>query len=180
MFVVFFLLVRLGLFYSVDSAQLRTGTFFRLDAIAIGFIFYIAFNEENRHRRLIAILIVSSVILLIYLLGRNSTIGPILGTQIFLLVMPVFFGALIATLTRLEKIKNHYYRYHSLVENVGLWLGRISYSIYLFHLIIIYLFFSEPDLQDLPLFLLVLSTFCTVFYWLFEKPILEKRPRYKT
>ena len=146
----------------------------------LGFIFYIVFDGEKRYRELITILIASSVILLIYLLGRNSTIGPILGTQIFLLVMPVFFGALIATLTRLEKIKNHYYPYHNLVENVGLWLGRISYSIYLFHLIIIYLFFSEPDIQDLPLFLLVLLTFCTVFYWLFEKPILEKRPHYKT
>lgn len=180
MFVVFFLLVRLGLFYSVDSTLLRTGTFFRLDAIAIGFIFYIVFDGKKRYRELITILITSSVILLIYLLGRNSIIGPIVGTQIFLLVMPVFFGAFIVTLTRFEKIQNHYYRYHSLVENVGLWLGRISYSIYLFHLIIIYLFFSEPDVQDFPLFLLVLLTFCTVFYWLFEKPILEKRPHYKT
>ena len=179
-FVVFFLLLRLGIFYSIDATQLRTGTFFRLDAIAIGFIFYIILGGEKGYGKLITLLIISSVILFGYLFGLSSSIGSTFRTQVFLFVIPIFFGTLIATLAKLEEAHNHFYRCCKLVENVGIWLGQISYSIYLFHLIIIYIFFPKPGIEDLPLFLFVLSTFCTVFYWLFEKPILEKRPRYNT
>ncbi len=66
---------------------------------------------------------------------------------------------------------------------VALFLGRISYSVYLFHLpvaIILYDAIKNAPLgAQLVVFLAVTCSFCAGFYRFFERPILEARPRYK-
>ena len=90
---------------------------------------------------------------------------------------PIFFGTVVTLLATLEKRLKTVQR--GLISVAGVWLGRTSYSMYLFHLLIIYLFFPDPSVNDLPLFLGILLLFCTVFYWVLENPILELRPKYK-
>jgi peptidoglycan/LPS O-acetylase OafA/YrhL len=61
-------------------------------------------------------------------------------------------------------------------------MGKISYSIYLFHIVLILIL--RPALESLPLILqlgiyvAILTAFTSVFYWYFEKPILAARPKY--
>jgi peptidoglycan/LPS O-acetylase OafA/YrhL len=64
-----------------------------------------------------------------------------------------------------------------------IYLGRISYSVYLFHIMLILLL--RPTLQHLPLLVQLgiyvagCAIFCSIFYQYFEKPILAARPKFK-
>ena len=63
-----------------------------------------------------------------------------------------------------------------------IYLGRISYSVYLFHIMLILLL--RPSLQHLPLLVQLCiyvagcAIFCSIFYQYFEKPILAARPKF--
>jgi peptidoglycan/LPS O-acetylase OafA/YrhL len=64
-----------------------------------------------------------------------------------------------------------------------IYLGRISYSVYLFHIMLVLLL--RPSLQQLPLlaqlaiYVAGCVIFCSIFYQYFEKPILAARPKFK-
>ena len=64
------------------------------------------------------------------------------------------------------------------------YLGGISYSVYLFHIILIMLL--KPKLQNLDLiwqllaYLSCLVVLCSIFWIYFEKPVLAARPKYRT
>ena len=68
------------------------------------------------------------------------------------------------------------------ITNINLFLGKISYSIYLFHLLLIYLISSLIDLNlllSIVLFVITQISLSTLLYYYFEKPILDSRPNYK-
>jgi peptidoglycan/LPS O-acetylase OafA/YrhL len=62
-------------------------------------------------------------------------------------------------------------------------LGRISYSLYLFHLPIgigvHQALVTQPLSLQTAIYILACATFCAIFYYAFEKPILAARPRYR-
>ena len=67
--------------------------------------------------------------------------------------------------------------------NFNLYLGKISYSIYLFHLMLIYIistlnFLSFSLLLGLFIFFQIILS--TLLYHYFEKPILNSRPNYSS
>ena len=68
------------------------------------------------------------------------------------------------------------------VADTGYYLGKVSYTIYLFHLPVILIL--RPQISALPLsvhlaiYTAVLVLFCTGFYFSFEEPILRARPHY--
>ena len=65
---------------------------------------------------------------------------------------------------------------------VGFWLGRISYSAYLFHIVIVMamkpMIADWPLLAQLALYVALICAFSTVFWRGFERPILAARPNY--
>ena len=177
-FVIFFVIARGLLFGLEDPDQLRTNTLLRLDSIAFGFLLFIWSSENLPRRRLVSLFLLSLICLLFLFFGLNSQHEGDIWIQVLLLAAPIFFGTIIALLVNYERTRTNTLR--RFVLPVGVWLGRTSYSIYLFHLILIYLFFPDPNLKDLPLFLSILFLFSIVFYWTIEKPILELRPKYAT
>ena len=64
---------------------------------------------------------------------------------------------------------------------LNLFLGKISYSIYLFHLLIIYILstisFSLPI--KIIIYLILQLIISTLLYYFFEEPILKSRPDFK-
>ena len=68
------------------------------------------------------------------------------------------------------------------LERLSIYLGRISYSIYLFHIIAAQLLFPYgaglPLAARLGVYIVVIVVFCSLFFWYFERPILAMRPRY--
>ena len=70
----------------------------------------------------------------------------------------------------------------SWAANVSLYLGKISYSVYLFHMIVAQLLHpvsvSLALVWQLMIYVACISSFCTLFYLAFERPILAARPAY--
>src|SRR5262249_9734315 len=64
---------------------------------------------------------------------------------------------------------------------ISLYLGRISYAVYLFHLPVLLLVqgSSLSPFAAFAAYLLVLAAVCTFSYWWFERPILLARPTYR-
>ena len=69
-----------------------------------------------------------------------------------------------------------------MVRAVSLYLGRISYSAYLFHIIIVMALKPTiagwPLIAQLALYLAIVCAFSTLFWRGFERPILARRPDY--
>jgi peptidoglycan/LPS O-acetylase OafA/YrhL len=69
------------------------------------------------------------------------------------------------------------------IAALSFYLGRISYSVYLFHIVIIMalkpLVGSWPLLLQLALFVAAACSFSTLFWRAFERPILASRPDYR-
>ena len=175
-FVIFFVIARGLLFGLEDPDQLRTNTLLRLDSIAFGFLLFIWFSENLPRSRLVSLFLLSLISLLFLFFGLNSQHEGDIWIQVLLFAAPIFFGTIIALLASYEEGSKS--TRGRVISTIGVWLGRTSYSMYLFHLVLIYLFFPNPTLGDLPLFLFILLLFCAIFYWTFERPILELRPKY--
>jgi peptidoglycan/LPS O-acetylase OafA/YrhL len=69
------------------------------------------------------------------------------------------------------------------LSDFSTYLGGISYSVYLFHIILVMIL--KPKLQHIDLlwqmliYLAGLVAWCSLFWNYFEKPILASRPRYR-
>jgi peptidoglycan/LPS O-acetylase OafA/YrhL len=162
--------------------NVRRVVVFRIDAIAYGFVLFLVLQRlpiMHPGRAALAawctfIAAGTLMVLLNLALWRDSTvlltwIHPFMSagfgsSAIWLFVVLNQFGAM------------------SLFNGIATYLGRISYSVYLFHLVILYALWSQADrVPRGALFCLYIAAtigMATAFYRLFERPILASRPRY--
>jgi lysophospholipase L1-like esterase len=102
-----------------------------------------------------------------------------LAQHLYPLTSGVFGAVLIGALTRHRDA----FQARPAVASLCYFGGKVSYTIYLFHLIVILLL--RPHLSDLPMlaqiaiFAAVLVAFCAAFFYGFEAPILAMRPAYR-
>ena len=72
----------------------------------------------------------------------------------------------------------------SILSRSSSYLGRISYSVYLFHILFAQVLDKKlaalPMGLQLAIYLSAVAVFCTAFYYFFERPILAARPRYRS
>ena len=180
-FVVLIFLIRF-IFTNFDDwgSSVRRIVFFRLDAIAFGFILYY-FKDILRKNILNLILISFSIILTTYITYKIFEINineNYLFIKMFSHFMIAIWGSIILIFFYLiNKLINK-----NFVFKLNIFLGRISYSTYLFHLILIYVIGSFKDIS-LTLFLIIFTVaqiiISSVLYYFFEEPILKSRPSYK-
>jgi len=170
-------LVKVALSSSVDLSFYRTGTLFRLDAILLGFIGAHFKDKIVQHGNLVIIAVVVLVSIFLYVqkaifMGQVDNMGKVLFVALLQLIsFFLLFGFILAD----GLIRNNY-----LKKFCGL-IANQTYSIYLFHLIFLYIikanFISIEGIFIYYLAILFVVSF--VVFEFFEKPLLKTRPRYK-
>jgi peptidoglycan/LPS O-acetylase OafA/YrhL len=180
--ILFIFLILLIRFININEEEwgsnVRRVVLFRLDSIVFGFIVYfykdkIKDNLFNKIWLLTSIIVTSIIVFKI--LEINASKNIIFYKMIFHYIVALW-GLLVVLFFYLidKKIKKNY------LIKLNLFLGRISYSIYLFHLLIIYIIslLNISVILTIFLFLFVQIFVSSLLYYFFEKPILELRPSY--
>ncbi|MDF2115505.1 acyltransferase family protein [Roseiarcaceae bacterium H3SJ34-1] len=167
------------------DAAIRRATIFRFDSIGVGFLLYVAMNRFQPavvpHR---APLLSAAALLLAgavaFWAGWAATFhNDRLAQHLYPLTSGIFGAVLIGTLT----LHRDAFQTRPVAASLCFFGGKVSYTIYLFHLIVILLL--RPHLTGLPmlaqivLFTALLVAFCAAFFYGFEAPILAMRPAYR-
>lgn len=180
--IIFIIIIFLLRFINIDEQQwgssIRRVVLYRLDSIVFGFILYfykdkITANFFNKILLLISIFVTS--LILYKILEINASKNLIFYKVIFHYIVALW-GSLVVLFFYIidKKIKKN-----NLIK-LNLYLGKISYSIYLFHLMIIYIIslLNISTTLTIFLFLLMQIIISSLLYYYFEKPILKLRPSY--
>ena len=157
-----------------DANFYRTGTFFRFDAILLGFILAHYKDQILQYKKTIILLFF--IFAIIYIFNSNYFISSkeISHTKFFfILLMQITSGLIMLSFILLEPLlKNNYLKKFSFL------ISQQTYSIYLIHMIFIYLL-KEANLSifvGTSLYLFLLFLISTLVYKYFEEPILKLRP----
>ena len=180
--ILFIFLILLIRFININEEEwgssVRRVVLFRLDSIVFGFILYfykdkIIDNFFNKVWLLISIIVTSIIVFKI--LEINASKNIIFYKIIFHYVVALWGLLMVLFFYMIDKkIEKNY------LIKLNLFLGKISYSIYLFHLLIIYIIslFNLSIILTIFLFLFIQIFVSYLLYFYFEKPILELRPSY--
>jgi peptidoglycan/LPS O-acetylase OafA/YrhL len=165
------------------GSEVRRVVIYRMDAIGWGFVLNLAITRSNMLRRISARIawalfaaIATLSIFLTLMLAHNSS--PLIEVA-----FPLYAAAFGASSIVLALASNAAFERHATLSTVAEFLGRISYSTYLFHLLV--LSALADHLTTLPwpllltLYLVVTGAVATLTYISVEAPILAKRPDYQ-
>lgn len=174
-FIIVLTLIKIISHESFSNNFLRTGTFLRLDSIAFGFLLSFYFSKLINFKKTILFLVLLFIAMIMYykdLLFNNSetyTIYFIFLSQITSVLLVLFFCNLDLL------IKKNY------LKDICSKLATQTYSIYLFHLIIMHFLIMTNNnlINNLIVYIAILFTVSTTIFKYFEKPILLLRPNYK-
>ncbi len=154
---------------------LRTGTFLRLDSIALGFLLNIYFLKLINFKKIILtgiIILLSIIIFYKELLFNNTT----LHTLYFIFLSQALSMFVVLFFCTFEFIfkKSYLKKFCSI-------LATQTYSVYLFHLIIMHFLniANEGIINNLFIYISLLFILSSIIFKYFEKPILQLRPKYK-
>ena len=158
-----------------DPNYYRTGTLLRFDAILLGFILAHFKNYLLQFRKLISLTLLC--LSLIYIFNYDLFIT---GSDLpYLKFLFIFFMQITSGIVMLSFILIEPLLTNNKIKNISLLLSQQAYSIYLFHMIFIYLF-KELTLNT-PLwtviYLILLFSISTLVYNYFEKPLMKLRPK---
>ena len=160
---------------NVNSEFYRVGTFLRLDAIAFGVLIRI-YLEKIRNNLFNIFSAIFIVFVMKYFLLNLENLS-IFELFLFILLIQCFSINMIIIFVNFDKIIANKF----LVNFFSL-LSKQTYSIYLFHLFIIHIFSQSTFLLNSKLififYLISLFLFSSVCYYVFEKSIVENRPKY--
>jgi len=169
------------------GADVRRVVVFRLDAIAYGFLFYIAIGRPHAGDYLASERVPNPLI-----------VGPVMAASmaaVFTLAAQIAFSnshwaetaypfaasvmamATIYCFYSLDPLINRSNRAVAFSD----FAGKISYTIYLFHIIVAQLlhgWISGLSLgAQVAIYMVCVVAFCSLFYYNYERPILAARPR---
>ncbi len=166
--------------------NVRRVTLFRIDSIVWGFLLYLALKRREplaledasgrwRLSALLALLAVATPTELGVAILAVS--GDPLAQRAFPYVSAAFGMIAVGAVWLSEGLFRNRF-----VRGASFYLGRISYSVYLFHLIAIMalkpLLATAPLALQLAIYVALILAFSTVFFAGFERPILAARPYY--
>jgi peptidoglycan/LPS O-acetylase OafA/YrhL len=166
--------------------NVRRVTLFRIDSIVWGFLLYlalerraaIAFDAASGRLRLGALLAALAISIPAELVVAILAVeGDAWAQRAFPYVSAAFGMILVGGFWQAEGLFRS-----RMVRGASFYLGRVSYSVYLFHLIVIMAL--KPSLAAAPLalqltiYVLAILAVSSVFFAGFERPILAARPYY--
>lgn len=181
LFVILILIFRLFFLDNTNwGSDIRRVVIFRLDSIAFGFILYLFkdfFMNKIFNNLLLLVLIVLFTFLTFFILKTNALEQIFFYQFIFHYVVGIWGSLIIIFCYKINKNLDN-----KKFINFNLFLGKISYSIYLFHLLLIYIISSLINYNlflSILIFVIAQIVLSTLLYYYFEKPILDSRPNYK-
>src|SRR3984957_5871382 len=166
--------------------NVRRVTLLRIDSIVWGFLLYLALErreplaleDESGRWRLGALLALLAVAIPTEL---GVVILAVSGDPIAQLAFPYVSAAFGMIAVGAVWLSEALFR-NRLVRGASFYLGRISYLVYLFHLVLIMalkpLLATAPLALQLAVYVALILAFSTVFFAGFERPILAARPYY--
>ena len=166
--------------------DVRRVTLFRIDSIVWGYLLYLMLEKRPApsldtpagSRRLVAlaVLVATATAAEIWVAGL-AVGGSAAAQQAFPFSSALFGMAGVGFFRQADEAFRG-----RLVSAFSFWLGRISYSAYLFHILVVMAL--KPRIADWPialqlaLYLAIVSGLSTLFWRAFERPILAARPNY--
>ncbi len=166
--------------------DVRRATVFRVDSIAWGYLLYLAMEKrpllalktaagQGTFAALAAALGLATALEFGVALGALG--GNAVAQQAFPYASALFGVSAVGLFREADPLFKG-----RVVSAVSFWLGRISYSAYLFHIVIVMALKPRiadwPLLAQLALYVALLCAFSTIFWRGFERPILAARPDY--
>jgi peptidoglycan/LPS O-acetylase OafA/YrhL len=179
-YIAFFTILRLAHGTGQDwGRDVRRIVVFRVDSIAYGFLLFLMHKNQVAGKLRHPILIrlagwLTVTALLAWSLGTTSA----LAEALFPFLAAVFGMLTISLFAALDPLLSRTAFFRGLSAH----LGRISYSIYLFHLVLLLALQALPVRlalgEEFLIFMTLLVVFTTGFYFFVEQPILAARPRF--
>lgn len=173
---IFLVLMKIIFLNFFDLDFLRKGTFLRLDAILLGFLIRFFYLRVNFYFIfLLSIILISAYVGLYdyFFLNINNFF-----IKFFFIIFLQFFSGVILLLF----LKIEFFNKFMIIKKISNYVSNQSYSIYLSHMIFIYLLIDLNIYTVIKfiiyLFLLIVTSAFSYYY--IEKPILKTRPRYFT
>jgi peptidoglycan/LPS O-acetylase OafA/YrhL/lysophospholipase L1-like esterase len=166
--------------------DVRRVTLFRIDSIVWGYLLYLALEKrpalslktEAGSRRLAGLAVALAVAAALELwISELAVGGSVTAQQAFPYSSALFGMAGVGFFRQADEAFRG-----RLIAAFSFWLGRISYSAYLFHILVVMAL--KPRISDWPivvqlaLYLAIIAGFSTLFWRGFERPILAARPDY--
>ena len=172
-----YLLKIIKLFFLGSSEEFyRIGTFLRLDAIAFGVVTRIFLNKFLDLKINIFFFMLLSLLMYFFYLDIKE-LDDFLNF-LFILLIQIYSVNVLLIFVNIDK----YIKLKYLIAFFSL-ISKQTYSVYLFHFVVILMFKKYLNLIGLDLILLkyvsVLFVFSTIFYYLFEKDLNNRRPKYE-
>ncbi len=166
--------------------DVRRATVFRIDSIVWGYLLYLALEKRppfalktDAGRRALAALGATLCLMTALEFGVATAAlrGSAAAEQAFPYSSALFGMVAVGFFREADPLFEG-----RLASAIGFFLGRISYSAYLFHLVIVMALKPRiadwPLLAQLALYVALIAALSTVFWRGFERPILAMRPNY--
>jgi peptidoglycan/LPS O-acetylase OafA/YrhL/lysophospholipase L1-like esterase len=166
--------------------DVRRVTLFRIDSIVWGYLLYLTLEKrptlslktEAGSRRFAALAAALAVAVVAELwVSRLAVGGSELAQQAFPYSSALFGMAGVGFFRHADEAFRG-----RLIAVFSFWLGRISYSAYLFHILVVMALKPRigdwPIVAQLALYLAIIAGFSTLFWRGFERPVLAARPDY--
>lgn len=173
-FIVFFIILKILNFENFSPNFLRTGSILRIDAIALGFLVALHCKKLIFYKNFINIFFILSGLILfnintLYIEENLKTLIFIFLSGFFSIFTLLFFINLNPLLT-----SKYFIKFSSIIASQ-------TYSVYLFHLIIMHLFLLIDNvyINNIFSYIFCLFSLSLIVYKYFEEPILRQRPKYE-
>lgn len=162
------------------GSAVRRVVAFRVDAIAWGFLLAIAMPHLTKIRLLFALfLLISTTCFAVWLTSLGAQNASIAMETTFPFYAPALGASAILLAVKLETSFSD----NPALSRISTFLGRISYSTYLFHLLVLSAIAPLSSRLSmsilLPTYLLVTAGVAGLMYQAVEAPILAARPRFR-
>ena len=174
-FIILFSIIKILNHDNFSSDFLRTGTFLRLDSIALGFLLSIYLSELAHFKK--AIVILTSILIVAFVNYKTIFFN---STGIYTIYF-IFLSQLLSMLFVLVFCNIEFLIKKDILKKICNVIATQTYSVYLFHLIIMHFLImsNEKLINNLFVYIGLLIIISTVTFKYFEKPILLLRPKYK-
>ena len=163
----------LRLIFEFDFAwgeNVRRSVLFRLDSIAYGFIAYLI--KDQIGKKIMFLFAFLGLVFFFNLFVDKTLLNySTFFQQSFFIITGIFFGTVLIFLSSLKvKQKNLEFFFNI--------LARMSYPIYLFHIIFISLMINLSIDCGIILYFLIINIFSLIFHFIVEFNLLKSRPNY--